>query len=612
MQSGSPIKLKVPRQDLASFALFTPEPGAAREWAHALPVANTRAAVQQLMAALGDLNRHPLRPEVRHGVLETLRPSIDVTLQNLSRSFLNQPLVMPEEPRQRAEMAEELYNRLVTAYTVVAIEGLQRRDEIRDINPARLVCEAIQRTLDYAGRGILLTFQMYHPVERNGWLILHQLFALAERQALSQLPLTAADGSDTTVTDTYLQAVLLGCCKPNQLRQSDLLVIHKGLAQWSKHARLTGAEAEEGLFVVDLDSDQPPMYSALYSKARGSHFRRIDTSGLVTHLENLKAQDDKSGKQGIALERDTQLPSNMLTHLISSLGSMSMRNFSRSSSDALLSVSIGLSAAHYHAAGNQGFELLLHGSDYIPPPKERVATNPFLEVKEPQRDVWSEANPEEDFERHHYQDKGEEQQAHQVEVDEESHRAIDTDGPNVPEQRDYPVYEVKMANASPGGYCLDWPRDLPGDLKTGDLASIQEESGGPWVIAVIRWISNLQAAKTLVGLELLSPRATAYGAQIHHPGTSKSAPQRVLLLPEIPLVGQPHTLVTPRSGFREQQKLTLLREGETFHVQLLRQVAATSCFAQFDFRYVRELGDVIAEDHSDPLNASYDSLWTNI
>ena len=77
-------------------------------------------------------------------------------------------------------------------------------------------------------------------------------------------------------------------------------------------------------------------------------------------------------------------------------------------------------------------------------------------------------------------------------------------------------------------------------------------------------------------------------------------------------MGQPHTLVTPRAGFREQQKLTLMREGETFHVQLMRQVAATSCFAQFDFRYVRELGDVIAEDHSDPLNASYDSLWTNI
>ena len=34
---------------------------------------------------------------------------------------------------------------------------------------------------------------------------------------------------------------------------------------------------------------------------------------------------------------------------------------------------------------------------------------------------------------------------------------------------------------------------------------------------------------------------------------------RALLLPEIKLVGQPNTLITPRVGFKERQKVTLIR-----------------------------------------------------
>ena len=48
------------------------------------------------------------------------------------------------------------------------------------------------------------------------------------------------------------------------------------------------------------------------------------------------------------------------------------------------------------------------------------------------------------------------------------------------------------------------------------------------------------------------------------------------------------------------------------NLQLLRQLASTGSFSQFDFRYIKLLEDVIAEDKSGPLNAAYDSLWTNI
>jgi hypothetical protein len=87
---------------------------------------------------------------------------------------------------------------------------------------------------------------------------------------------------------------------------------------------------------------------------------------------------------------------------------------------------------------------------------------------------------------------------------------------------------------------------------------------------------------------------------------------RVLLLPEIKLVGQPHTLITPRAGFREGQKIMLVRDGEEYYVQLQRLVNTTGSFAQFDFRYIKQIGQVLQEDPSGSPTSAYDSLWSKI
>jgi hypothetical protein len=292
---------------------------------------------------------------------------------------------------------------------------------------------------------------------------------------------------------------------------------------------------------------------------------------------------------------------------------MSLRNFNRANSDTPLWVSIGLSSSHYHVAGERFFEQLLYGPDYIPPASERIPTNPFLLPQE-KGDMWQQANPDEDYSRDEQAPaKGMAQDMeHRVELDANTRSELlyEEDKQLPPEVR-YPIYKVRLANASPGGYCLEWTAELPGDIRAGDIVSLKEEHNRDWAIAVIRWVSHLENTRTLIGLELLSPRAMPYGARIHQKTGRKSAPMRVLLLPEIKLVGQPHTLITPRAGFRERQKISLISAGEEYSIQLLRQIAATGSFAQFDFRYIKELGDVLAEDKAGHLG-SYDSLWSNI
>ncbi len=600
MEDHTTIKLTIPRQDYTGLPLFQPDKEAASNWVQSLPVTNTNSLVQLLGHALSDLNRTALGPEARYNIMEILRPNLDVALSNLSKRFLNQPLVMAEEPRRMVELSDRLLTMTATAYTIVAIEAIQQRDAIRDINPARLTCEAIQRALIFTGRKVLQNFQLHMPMEIHGWQTLHQLYALATNQRLADLPAPEPLTGGNTITATYLQAMMMACCKPNQLRQGDLTALYRALAQWSALVKLDPQGSRSDLFLVDLDSDQPPIYSVLYREQPGASCRYLNTTALIERLQALKVE---GGSTSINVDQHTSVPANLLDHLIASLGSMSLRNFKRTAANSSLWICVGLSSTHFHVAGERSFEKLLYGTNDI----LGIENNRFLPTHV-RPDEWQAANPGVDyvsdvkFESHHDIDLNPATRA----------RLLLEEDQEVPLQERYPVFKVQMADASPSGYCLEWTGEIHGDIRAGDIVGLKEEEHKDWVIAVIRWLSRLDNAKTLIGLELLSPRAVACGARVHQKGGEKLPPMRVLLLPEMKLVGQPQTLLTPRTGFKERQKVTIGNSTQASSIQLLRHIASTGSFSQFEFRYIKELGDVLAENRHGLAVGDYDSLWSSI
>jgi hypothetical protein len=603
MEDQPTIKLKIPRQDFSGLPLFQPNTEAATGWVQSLPVTNTNSLVQLLGQALSDLNRTKLAPNVRYNVMEILRPNLEVALTNLSRRYLNQPLIMPEDPRRMAELSDRLLTMASTGYTIVAIEAIQQRDSIRETNPARLTCEAIHRALLFAGRKVMQNYQLHRPMEVHGWQTLHQLYALAENQRLVDLPVPEPLWGANTIKATYLQAMMIGCCKPNQLRQSDLAALYRGLQQWSERVQLDSRGTGNDLFLIDLDSDQPPLYSALYRNEPGPLCRYINTTALTDHLTALK---EATGGDAVNFDNGGSMPVTLLDHLITSLGTMSLRNFKRNAADNPLWICVGLSSTHYHVAGERLFEQLIYGEDGLPAKSARSAENPFIDARS-KVDVWQIANPGD------YISEVKFDPDMPIDVDSTTKARLlleaDTE---LPVEERYPVFKVQLADASPGGYCLEWTDELPGDIRSGDIVGLKEADHKEWVIAVIRWVSRLDNAKTLVGLELLSPRAIAYGARIQLKGGDRTPPMRVLLLPEIKLVGQPQTLITPRTGFKERQKVTLGNSVEARGIQLVRHIASTASFSQFEFRYAVELGDVLAENAHGQPGADFDSLWSNI
>lgn len=602
-----PSVFNLPRQDLEQCSLFTAEPQAVSAWVDQLPMGTPHRAGGQLRSALAELNRVELVPQLRCKLLDILRGAIDSVVDAITRDCLNQPIVLDEDAQLQADLISDLCSFAADGYTLVAVHTIQHSDRVTGVNPARLACEALHRAVIYLGQRILHAYLLYQPVEVNSWARLHQLYGLAERQQLARLPMDDSTGRQSSIGEEYLAPLLLACSKPNQLRQHDIAGAYRAFREWRDLVKLQDPEIGRGLFAIDMDSDQPPVYAELLVRRGTQQFRYINTDALISHLENLKHSRGTQGLSVIEFDRHTRLDTNLLEHLIRSLGEVSQRNFARRDARSTLHIACGLSNVHYYLAGELNLLEVIHGAGYQPKPDE-LPFNPFL-ARQPRGDQWQQANPEEDTEEH----SPDPEAAMPVDVDRLTEEAQRQDQQaQTPVQ--HVVYSVMTTNTSPGGYCVEWP-EPPAGIHIGDVVCIREteQPNEQWAVAVIRWISQVKHAPTLLGLELMSPQGSALAAQIKMANGEMSRPIRVLLLPEISLVGQSNTLIVPRMVFREGQRIRLIRENESSLVKLRRQVASTGYFSQMDFEYIRSLDEEADHGMKERLpTSSFDSIWTEI
>jgi hypothetical protein len=71
-------------------------------------------------------------------------------------------------------------------------------------------------------------------------------------------------------------------------------------------------------------------------------------------------------------------------------------------------------------------------------------------------------------------------------------------------------------------------------------------------------------------------------------------------------------LLTPAVGFRERQRVTLLRGGSTRQLQLTRQLASSPSFARFEFRELEEDESSLSAAVAGAEDTVPPSLWDSI
>lgn len=595
-------ELVVPEQKTASLSFCDTAPKAFRQWTEQLPMANIGEASRQLYHAIIELNQVFLPPQQRMQFLEIIRDRIHFVCEELSRHFLGLAIALPEKQRKIANLTQALQLHLASGYKLCLLEYLD--SSVTNKN-RRQIAVATHRAVSELAETILRAHQLYCPSPRRSWLECHHLFQFAYRHRLLDQDIednTLVHRKSSTVADSYKRILLLGCARPNQLRQTELTQVYDLLETWTGYSRCGPDIGSDSLFVVNPEQDGPPIYRSLLEAATGQQSYGLDTHELSDHLSaTINARQSRTKAQ-TPLEVPGNVSDPLLTHLNQALGILAKRNFNRIASQGTLEICVGLTATHYFVAGQKAFSEFVSGNDSDSPEQE----NRFVRSARQQGDAWSQAHdvaPSDD--RLHTSDSPINFR------DSSGSQAAASPGKAPPRS-----FETSLVNTSPGGYCVSWENNIPASLQAGEVLGVREHSSHPWSIAVVRWLRQIKNQGSQVGIELLAPSAAPCAVRLIQKVGNSSEYLRGLLLPEISVVNQAATLVTPRMPFQTGSRISLLHDGREDQGHLLKKVSATGSISQFELKLYSS--KITAGKQASPLGTGgttddeFDSLWPSL
>ncbi len=592
MDKKSPdLLLRVPKPEKQHLSFCDNSPRDLARWIAALPKANIGETAKQLYQALVELNQVQLSNDVRLQMLELLRPETDFVCRSLEKYFTNQPIVLGERARKVATLCQALQNNLAAGYKLVVV------GEAGKARPV-ILATALQRATVALYQQLERACLLYCPVPESLWFELHQLYQIAQdfRVALQSVPATAQEKHQIDVQRTYAAALLLGCARTNQLRQSSIARLAGALPQWSHLLRLQPADAATSLFLVAPHQDGPPRYRSLFQPEALTGLIGLDTHPLVDAISHFLLLPEEQSSQA-RLPVPPGFSHDLLQHLVAAWGDISERTFQRSGAEGELTLCIGMSALHFQLAGGLSFHQTL---------KQERKPGPASFAHGGPNDVWStafDAQPIDWDEGIHlsdiqYRNPGE--QNGQAEQD-----------PN----ESFPSYQVGIVNQSPGGYCLSWPAEVPVQLQAGELIGIEDRARHAWGVALVRWVRQVRGGGTQMGIELIAPTAQPCGLKLLRKQEQDSQYLRALLLPAIPAISRPASLITARLPFQQGHKVMINQQGVEVRALLTRRQSSTGCINQFEYH---ELG-AVSDSQGKPVTArkeqsaggdeDFDSLW---
>lgn len=564
-------------------------------------MANIGEVSRQLYHAIIELNQLFLAPQNRLQFLELIRRKIHFVCSELSRHYLGLAVALPEKQRKIANLSQALQLHLASGYKLCLLEALD--DGGLDKN-RKLIATAIHRATSELASTILRSHQLYYPSPAQSWLECHRMFRFTQRNKLSGVIVedkTLKQRQTSTVADCYKRLLLLGCARPNQLRQSELIQAYDLFESWTEHSRCGPDSGENSLFVVNPEADNSPVYRSLLGNKPGNETFGLDTRELAAMIaEGLDARLLQQPAPD-TLTMPENVNETLLTHLSQALGILAKRNFNRIASQGTLEVCVGLTAAHYFIAGEKLFTEFVSGNDSNAEDDENV----FIRASRKKEDAWGGAPDAAPSDEHLH--------AADTPI---NFRGSFGNTPSPANEKNRPKsHFALLVNTSPGGYCVSWEASVPPSMQAGEILGVREQRSHPWSIAIVRWIRQVRNQGTQIGIELLAPSGSPCGVRLVQKVGNSSEYLRGLLLPEISVVNQAATVITPRLPFQPNSRIFMLHDGREDQGQLTKKVSSTGSISQFELKLRNNAPTTSPPNASSTAGASeddFDSLWPSL
>ena len=610
MTKLQPIKqlleqLNVPVQDLAqlSFCDGTRD-NSVKAWVRSLPLTQVQFVSGLLYQALPDVGRFQTTPANRIQILEILRNPTLQSIEGLTQSFLNQPLILPGPAVKTATIAQALQKHMINGY-LVAIRDLSNQSN----SNIDLLTLAIHRAITGISLLLLRYYQLYVPISGQLWTELHSLYQLAlhfdltENNVVDDYPHLH---NCNTITLTYVRALLLTCARPNQLRQDEIFSTFEALNELTIFAQLQDTQTgnHDNLFAVALNTNRPPLYRSRFSDEKNILLLELNTTQICKKLTEITTATNTDSTEGSALRNELGLTPALSLHLIQAWNLLAQRNFDRQQSQGALDVAVGLSNIHYHLSGQMNFTHFLNRSTGVQHLESdgSIFQKRGVKLKDTKQqkskdDPWDDA-----FDISGTSLAGRTVATNNIEL---AIKKAEED-----EFKDaYPIYQVPLIDTSPGGYCIEWRNEIPNQVKAGELLGLRDPLRNRWSLGVVRWANQTKGA-TQLGIQILSAQVTPLGVAIIHKTGDSSEFLRALGIPPLKAINQAATLITNAVSFREYSKARIFQrkqnepEGEQHNIQLTRRLFATGAFSQFTYR---ELASPKQKESAK--NDDFDSIW---
>jgi len=580
----SPIRISVPEIKLQKLSFCDGSLSGFEGWAKKLPMANVGVAAKMLFQATRELNATGIAATSRYKMLEIIRSQTYVICESLGKRFLKQSVMLTDNDMKIVSLAQTLQNQLASGYKRIIVDELAKPSKKGEV---KLLTFALHRAITDLSQTILRALQLYSNPPKNAWLELHQMFALAETKGIQQYPVKDSRAkyiASSSIQDVYTRALLLGCSKPNQLRQVDLANLYAATELWSGLVKICKGTDITALFLFAQHKDFPPVYRTLLKTSTTSVGRALSPTALVSALQKHLDKDSS----------DVTVPGNInetvINHLMHAWGAMVERSFRRTQNSGEIQIGIGLLASHYFSANEFSLPFLL---------KQWNAEEPQGKPQVPSTDVWDQSF-----------DAGSQFGADSENIEFDSiafisSHAQDTEdtGPKAKQ------LSAQIFNTSPGGYgiALENP---PSSVQTGELVVIKETRMNNWSLGCIRWIRTQRNQATQLGIELLAPKVEAVAVRMLNKTGENGDYLRGIWLPALPAAGQEETLILPTLPFKVGCKAQLLDDKHCQRIQLLKRVNTSRSFVQYSFQSLTQV--LSSSTSKDDSGDEFASIWDKL
>ncbi|MBU0593718.1 MAG: hypothetical protein KKH74_08290 [Gammaproteobacteria bacterium] len=501
-------------------------------WVQELPQNDIHQAQQEIVKALGGLNRNAdtsLKERIR--VLLYLDDKASSLQETLCREYLAATDDPDNASRQLLPTILQFWEEMGAGYEQ-CIRSFAKNSGSTKIREQLPLLTA--KALHFHAMQAKWSHMRYLPVEAHVWRRLHRLFLFAEQEKIDRIPVRLQpQQDDTSCASEYLQPMMLHLANPASLRPAQIESIDLWLDSWAKSLVIeSDFRPHRQLYAVNLGDTKPAR--KLRRNMLGEKYRYWGIELMLVTITKIVEQL----KQGelparLKLGEDCRLPSCL--ELIEEV----MERWS------------GQSTTRKHA---------------------RVTAEKSLLVMQNFANIVS------------YLQSGKNSGVTATFSVENTNTKTALKPSGEPELFEPGAQQWQVENESLSGYGVTFTRNSKEPLKIGTLVGLKAAIGKSFAIGIVRRISNEPPRKVHAGIQTLSQ--TAIVVELHPLPGEQGAPSPAIYLPDLPKLQLGRSLLLLTTAHTPARLVQLKAQGKTYTIRLQAAVERGPDYVQTGFDVV--------------------------